>query len=455
MNDDRSKQPRDPNDPPPRDTPASDPPTDKPPTGEPPTGEPPTDEPPTGEPPADEPPTDDLPPIDAFAHIESTLLYAFDDSDTASDFIREMDSELVLPIDGVTPPVADDPLTPPRTVTAWAAIILALVAFTWFGKTLSNVITPLLLAVFLCYVVYPLVAVLERIGIKKRFGYGILGVGVLGVFYGFGAVIAATVAEFRSHFPRYEGNLDSLMDSLTNFARNVGLIRSSSTLKVMDLVEAFPGGGISGIITGGTAYFFEFVAYTTVTLFFLMFMLIEADRFNYRIRTSYGHSTAENILRVTTHLNGDIQRYVVLKFFISALTGLLTYAVMRGFNLDFAAVLALTIFAANFVPYVGSIAGTLLPAIVAVLQFSTFGRALIIVVLITSVHQTLGNVVEPKLQGRTLNISPLFILIALAYFGWMWGIVGMIVSVPIAAGIRLVLEQFEVTRSLARLMRDV
>lgn len=402
--------------------------------------------------------TSDADAMEALANTEDALdavAYVYDDSDQPDEFVRENDSELVLPTDAAETPALEDVLTPPRKVTAWAAMILAIVAFTWFGKTLSNVISPLLLALFLCYIVYPMVDVLARIGIPKRLGYMLMSTGVLAMFYGFGAVIASTVAEFRSHFPRYEANLDALMDSLTGFARNVGMIRSSASLEVRDLLEALPVGGINGIITGGTAYFFEFVSYTTVTLFFMMFMLIEADRFSYRVRTSYGHASAENILRVTAQMNADIQRYVVLKVFISALTGLLTYGVMLAFNLDFAAVLALIIFLANFVPYVGSIAGTIFPAIVALLQFSTFNEALFIVFLITFVHQLLGNVVEPKLQGRSLNISPLFILISLAYFGWMWGIVGMIVSVPIAAGLRLLFEQFELTRSLARMMRDV
>src|SRR5690554_1009037 len=385
--------------------------------------------------------------------------HEFVEQDVEDEFPRETDSEMYFgpPLTEPTGPLTIEPteITPARKTTTWAAVILAVVAFTWFGKTLSNVLVPMALAMFLAYLIVPMVGLFARARIPRSFGY-VMAIGVIsGAFYGVGAVIAATVAEFRSNFPNYEQNIEDLTHLLSIFSRNVGLIGSGDSLDLRDIVNSLPVGGIQGIISGGATYMFEFLGYFAVTMIFMMFMIWEAERFSHRVRTAYTHSASEQILRVVHLLNRDIQRYVVLKAAVSALTALLSYVAMRAFGLDFAGVLALLIFVANFIPYIGSIVATLLPGMVALLQFPSWSEGLFIVVLITLIQQVFGNIVEPRLQGRSLNVSPLIILIALAYFGWMWGIVGMAVSVPIAAGIRLVLDQFEVTKSAARMMRNI
>lgn len=387
-----------------------------------------------------------------------SMYHEFFDEEDEEEFVRESDSEMLLHSGTASVEMNHgevEPLTPSRRATAWSAIILVVVGFTWFGKTLSNVLAPAALAVFLSYLIVPMAAFFGRLRIPRAVGYALSGALITGFFVAIGALVSASVAEFRSNFERYEQNIDILMTNLTTFARNIGLVRSHDSLQVHELVESLPVGGVTGIISGGASYMLEFIAYFSVTAFFMMFMIWEAERFNYRVRTAYSAPTAERILEVIAQLNNDIQRYVVLKAVVSLLTAALAYVVMRAFSLEFAGVLTLIIFLANFVPYVGSVIATSLPGVVALLQFATWNEAVLLVALITVVQQVLGNIVEPRLQGKSLNLSPLVILFALAYFGWMWGIVGMIVSVPIASGIRLLLEQFEITQPLAKMMRII
>lgn len=383
----------------------------------------------------------------------------FEEENDDDEFVRETDSEMVVPV-AAAPAAQDAPsdlvlATPPRKATAWAAVIVAIVCFTWFGRTLSNVLAPIALAVFLSYLIVPMATMFTRFRLPKSAGYLLSSTLIAGVFFGVGAIISASVAEFRSNFTVYEQNLDHLMLRLSAFARNVGLIRSGDSLKVHDLIEALPVGGVQGMISDGASYMFSFMSYIIVTSFFMMFMIWESERFAYRVRTAYSHAAAERILQVVEQLNDDIQRYVVLKVIVSAWTAGLAYVVMSLCGLDFAGVLTLIIFLANFIPYIGSVVATVIPGVVALLQFPSWREALIVVAGITLIQQLIGNILEPRLQGRRLNLSPLMILVALAYFGWMWGIVGMIVSVPIASGLRLIFEQFDVTRSIAKMMRNI
>lgn len=378
------------------------------------------------------------------------------DEDIDEDFARESDSKLYFVAPESLDPSPDIfQVASSRKATTWAAVILAIVAFTWFGKTLSNVLAPMALAMFLGYLIVPMAGMFGKVRIPRSMGYVLSSFVIAGGFFGVGAVISASVAEFRSNLPNYEQNIDDLTQRLSSFARNVGLIGSGESLNVQDVVESLPVGGMQGLISGGASYMFEFLGYFLITAIFMMFMIWEAERFTHRVRTAYSHGAAETILRVVHQLNGDIQRYVLLKAAVSALTASLAYIAMKACGLDFAGVLALIIFLANFIPYIGSIVATLLPGVVALLQFPSWSEGVVVVVLITLIQQILGNIVEPRLQGRSLNVSPLIILIALAYFGWMWGIVGMAVSVPIAAGVRLLFDQFDVTKPVAQMMRNI
>lgn len=342
-----------------------------------------------------------------------------------------------------------------RMVLVYVSLVLGVCAFTWLGKTLSFVFTPLLAAWFICHLILPVVNWLEKRHISRTFGYLVALGAVVSLFYGVGVMIATSVAQFRSNIGAYKSNLDGLLIRLSDYARSVGLIRSNERLELAEIFESLPMGGALSLISGGTTFAYQTVAFVTATLFTLIFMMWESERFNRRVHLAYGNKRAEKILRVIRIFNEDMGRYVLLKVFISLLTGGAAYVVMARFGLDFAPILAVLVFLLNFIPYIGSVLSTIAPLIVSLLQFPTMETPLIICGTIVLIHQIFGNVIEPKIQGRSLNISPVVILVTMVYFGWMWGIVGMIVSVPLTAGILLILQQFPLTRSFALMMRDV
>lgn len=356
---------------------------------------------------------------------------------------------------GAAPVAEPEPIPTSRKVTTAAALLLVAMAFTWFGKTLGNVITPVALAMFLAYLLVPMVSFTERRGVPRVIGYFFSSAVIIGFFVGVGTLVGASVSTFNANLEGYQENFAQMMETMTGFAQTIGVVRRGDTLQWHDLFEAISGGGVTSIISGGATYTFEFVVYFAATFILMMFMIWEAERFERRVLFAYPRDDAQRILKVIRSLNEDIQRYIILKVIISFVTAASAYGLMLFFQLEFAGVLAVIIFVANFVPYVGSAVATILPGIVALLQFASWNDALLLVALITVIQQLFGNVVEPRLQGRSLNVSPLIILLALAYFGWMWGIVGMVVSVPIAAGVRLIFDQFEVTKPYARLMSDI
>lgn len=352
-------------------------------------------------------------------------------------------------------PMPDEGQSARMKLTVIALTFIALVAFTWAGRTLADVLAPVIFAAFLCYILVPMVNGFERIKVPRPLGYLFAILIIAGLGFGVGAMISGSVDQFRENFEGYEHNLKNLMASVQDLAHRMRLLAPDEKLTAKGVLDALPAGGVEGIISGGASYMFGSTSFLIVTLFFMLFMVGEGERFTRRVENAYDDDSAGRILKVAGKFNKSIQRYLLIKTGVSALTGVGAYIIMASFGLDFAGVLAVFVFLSNFVPYVGSLVSTSLPVVLALLQFPTWKTALFILIGITVTQQVLGNILEPRLQGRGLNVSPLLILLSLVYFSWMWGIVGMIVCMPIVAGIRIILEEFPRTRSLAKMMSNI
>ncbi len=336
-------------------------------------------------------------------------------------------------------------------VCAYALIILASLAITWLMNSMAVVFKPLLLALFLCYVIYPAVRFLARRGAPGWLAYSVPVLGVAGVMYVIAKLISINIERFSERMGLYSENIAAIEAKLTQLGTMFGAAEGDD----VSLLDAIPTEAISGFVTGGTTFVLGIAASVFVITFFMVFIFWEAGRVETRIRLAWGGDRAARMLSVTRVLNDDVQRYINLKVLVSGVTGVLAAVVMFAFGLEFWAVLALLIFLFNFIPYVGSIVATVLPGVVALLQFSEMWKVALIVAILTTIQQVLGNVWEPKLQGRNLNLSPLLILACLAFWGWLWGVVGMVIAVPLTAAIRLALEGHPATRPLAVLMMDV
>jgi AI-2 transport protein TqsA len=148
-----------------------------------------------------------------------------------------------------------------------------------------------------------------------------------------------------------------------------------------------------------------------------------------------------------------VRRYIVTKFAISAVTGLLVWWILHILGLQMAFVFGLLTFLLNFIPSVGSVIATFLPLPLALVQFAGDWPIIISTVAIPGTLQmVIGNVIEPKLMGRGLELHPVSILLSLAFWGLLWGYMGMVLAVPITAIIRIILIRYETTRPIGELL---
>ncbi|WP_293679491.1 AI-2E family transporter [Thiolapillus sp.] len=139
---------------------------------------------------------------------------------------------------------------------------------------------------------------------------------------------------------------------------------------------------------------------------------------------------------------------------VSALTGIVSYIILLWVSVDYVPFWALLIFMLNYIPTIGSMVAVLLPTTLALVQFDTFGPFVTLLVSLGTVQVLIGNVLEPRLMGSSLNLSPLVVILALSLWGQMWGVTGMFLSVPITVISMIVLANFPQTRAIAVAMSE-
>jgi AI-2 transport protein TqsA len=155
---------------------------------------------------------------------------------------------------------------------------------------------------------------------------------------------------------------------------------------------------------------------------------------------------------VFREIDARIRRFLVLKFAISAATGTLVGVILALLGLELALVFGVLTSFLNFIPSVGSIVAVLLPLPIALVQYASAGPVIAVLVLPGIVQLVIGNGIDPKLMGRGLDLSPVTILVALVFWGLLWGVVGMLLAAPLTGILRIVLAQFATTRAVSELL---
>jgi predicted PurR-regulated permease PerM len=190
-----------------------------------------------------------------------------------------------------------------------------------------------------------------------------------------------------------------------------------------------------------------------VVFLYATFLLVEYHGFDAKLANlSQDPQRVARIREVIQTINRRIGSYLALKTVISALLGAVSWVIMVLFGLEFALLWAVLAAFLNFVPYVGSVLGVVLPVLMALVQFGEPGVVLTLLLALTAAQFVIGNFLDPYLMGNSLNLSPLAILVSLALWSELWGIPGAFLAVPITAIITIVLSEFAGTRPIAVLL---
>jgi predicted PurR-regulated permease PerM len=315
-----------------------------------------------------------------------------------------------------------------RTLFVGAALIIVLAGL----KAAQTLVIPFLLALFLAIICAPVVSWLT--GRKVPVGLAVLAVVIvlLAVFSGFGAIVGGSVNEFAAFAAQNQARFDGLVESASSWfeARDI----DPETLDILNMLQ--PGRLIN--LLGGVL---KNLAAVLSNLFMIMltmiFMLFEAASVPTKVRAAIG--TGRFDVENMRHAVIQVQRYLGLKTLTSLATGLLIGLWTAILGLDFAVVWGLLGFLLNYIPNIGSIVAAI-PAVLLGLVQGGIGYAILVAIGYVVVNVGIGNFTEPWLMGRTLGLSTLVVFLSLVFWGWMWGSVGMLLSVPLTMIIKILLE---------------
>ena len=306
---------------------------------------------------------------------------------------------------------------------------------------LRGIMVPFVLAVFFSIALSPVIHAQMQ---YLRFPSGLAIISTTLVFFallaGVGTIVSNSITQLAANAAAYQAQINGLMGLIQTELpwESVGLDPHSRGFEELFKV---PAKSVGGFIVGTTNAIFDLLSKGLIVMIFTTFLLAGTK------------STPGVDDGVQALVTSRIKRYLVSQTAISAATGSLVWLILTVLGVDLAAVFGLFAFMLNFIPSLGSIIATLLPLPVVMLspEISTTG-AVLAIALPGIVQFAIGNVIAPKVLGDALNLHPVSVLLALMFWGALWGIVGMLLAVPITATLRIFLERFDITAPMARIL---
>ncbi|MDI9572491.1 MAG: AI-2E family transporter [Candidatus Cloacimonadota bacterium] len=324
-------------------------------------------------------------------------------------------------------------------------LIIALAVVAYILKTLKSIFIPLIFSIFLLFLFAPLINYLKKHKVPMVLILLITLV-IIAVFLGLVILlIYAASNSLINGLPRYEDKFNELIAKGTEYLQNLASNWNINT-------ENISIANIAQIISSGFISIPQFISNTVNTLvsiiqnifliiFFLIFLLLEIDKLPLRLRKATSKLSKEQTLDILQNIEKQIQNYLTIRTLVNLSAALLCMLWMLIFGVDFILVCGILLFVLDFIPDVGSVISSAIPILIYLLQSGFSFLWLIFALLIVATQMLIGNIIEPKLQGVQLNLTPIMVLVSLIFWGWLWGIVGMLICVPLTSAINIILKQ--------------
>jgi len=326
----------------------------------------------------------------------------------------------------------------------WLIHLAALVVVIAGMKTASSLVVPFLLAIFLAIICTPLLYWLKSRKIPGLLGLIlILGI-IVGVWLLLAMVIGSTLAEFSRNVPYYQDRLSLITREILQILADQGFLLNSAKLAELlnpGKIMLFAAGMLNSLGTMVTNAF--------VILITFVFLLLEAAGIPDKLRAVSGGSNAS--LSHYVSIAEGVNRYLAIKTITSIATGGAVYILLYVQKVDFAILWALLAFLLNFIPNIGSILAAIPAVLLSLIQLGP-AQAAISAMGFLLINSIIGSIIEPRAMGKGIGLSTLVVFLSLAFWGWVLGPVGMLLSVPLTMTVKIALGERDETRWIALLL---
>lgn len=328
--------------------------------------------------------------------------------------------------------------------------ILVFLALGFVLHTLKAILLPFVIAVFLGQIFIPAMAALRSRKVPTALAIVLILVGVSALLFAFSWMIYSSAMAFRESLPVYEARLGGLVqDAMARLIATFPFLRES--VEGFHWQEAVEVTSIGGLLAAGVGSFLVFFNELFLILLYLVFLLAGSESFPHKLKRAL-QDQAERVATVIANIETEVRKYLLTKTLVNLGHGILIGVLLALFGVDFAPLWGFLTFIAHYIPTVGAVISVGLPTVFMLLQFESTGWALLVAAINMAVQFVIGNMIEPRIMGTSLDLSPVVVLLSLIFWGWLWGAWGMILAVPITSTLKIVCENVEALRPLSVLM---
>jgi predicted PurR-regulated permease PerM len=330
-----------------------------------------------------------------------------------------------------------------RTVlktASWFVIFGSSVALLIFFK---NFLQPFVVSLILWFLIVEFRNLLGRITIRGKRLPGLFlrilsTLIIFSLFYFSLNILILNIQKLTVNIHLYSENLAAILENIEDL---LGVEQLGERVEAQE-------GKLINVMTNIAGSLASFVGRFFLVVLYVIFLLLEEQRLNKKAARVV-KSKKDSLYKTYQRVMQLFRDYMSIKTLTSFLTALFSYFVLMLLGIDLPALWAFIIFMLNFIPSIGSIIATAFPVLFSIVQYGDLSKTLYVLVGVLAVQVLVGNFLEPRLMGNKLNLSPLVILLALAFWGSVWGIMGMLLSVPITAMMMIIFSQFASTRNIA------
>lgn len=334
-------------------------------------------------------------------------------------------------------------------ITCATALALMIGYLLIVGK---GIILPILIGVIAVYILTSAAHSMERVPVIGRLSENIrrvlAGIAFLLVVLVIIVFVSKNAQAITEAAPRYSENLQKLIAStIASFGIKTPPTIDSLIEQLQSRVSlsSFITTAVGGLTSAGTFLFTAFL--------YAAFLLADWNDLPKKTRLALrSEETTRQTLNTVHQINERIGAYLSSKTLINIILGLISYAVMWFLGVEFAVFWAILIGLLNYIPYIGSILGVLFPTALALVQFGTLSQAAIAFVALMAAQIYVGNVLEPRMLGKSVNMSPFVFMISLSFWMSVWGLIGAILAIPLTSMIMIILAEIPQTRPIAVMM---
>lgn len=334
------------------------------------------------------------------------------------------------------------------SVASWMVITFLMLFLLVYGE---SIIVPFVIALLIWFVVKKMRNLLDKSYFIKKYiprwlKTGLASMVIFGAIFFIVQMLTANIQSLAKSYSEYATNIESIGLKINE------LFKINLTDELNGFMKDFH---FSSYLESLFNSLSEILGNMVMIIFYVVFLFVEESLFQHKIQLIFESGNRfEKVNGILNKIDKSMSSYISLKSLVSLLTTTLSYFIMLGVGIDSPLFWAFLIFMFNFIPSIGPILGTILPTLFALIQFGEFVPAMVILFGVGGVSVLVGSLVEPKLMGNTLNISPLVAILSLALWGSIWGIIGMLLSVPITVAMIIIFSQFPSTRPIAILLSE-